>query len=334
MTVTPQTNTTLDALADIIAKRDDFVLCGHISPDGDCLGSQLSLWHALHALGKRAVCVLVKEETVPAEAAFLPGIDEMVPAALFKGEAQTFIGLDVPTRARIGEAACAILDACSCSITIDHHAVPERMCEFAYVDPDSASTTVMVWELVKLLCEKPPVESALCAYTGLVTDTGGFRYQNSDARAFATASELVDFGVDPAYVAAMVFQCRSWASLKLEALVLDRMMLNARKTRALSWVTESDMRSLGALKDDTDNLVGALRSMMGVRVVCMLREQDGSIRGSLRAKDDTDVAALARKLGGGGHRAAAGFTLECTMENAIALLEGELDALVEEGSGE
>lgn len=334
MTVTPQTNTTLREIAELISERDDFVLCGHVSPDGDCLGSQLSLWHALRALGKNVTCVLVKDDPVPADVLFLPGIEKMVPATLFEGTAQTFIGLDVPTRERVGEAACAILDACSCSITIDHHAVPERMCDYAYVDPDSASASIMVWEIVKMLCDVPPAESALCAYTGLVTDTGGFRYQNSDSCAFATAAELVGFGVDPAYVAARVFQCRSWASLKLESLVLERMALNEDMTRVVSWVSESDMKSLDAHKDDTEELVVALRSLAGIRVACMLREQDGVVRGSLRAKDDTDVATLARKLGGGGHRAAAGFTLECDLESAVALLESEIDALIGEATGE
>ena len=334
MTVTPQTNTTLREIAGLISGRDNFVLCGHVSPDGDCLGSQLALWRALRALGKKATCVLVKDDPVPAAVTFLPGIDKMVPAGRFEGTAETFIGLDVPTRERIGESACAILDSCSCSITIDHHAVPERMCDFAYVDPESASTSILVWELVKLICDEPPTESALCAYTGLVTDTGGFRYQNSDAAAFAAASEFVGLGIDPSFVAAKVFQCRSWASLKLESLILGRMVTNAEKTWVLSWVSESDMLNLSARKDDTEELIDSLRSLVGIRVACMLRDQDGAVRGSLRAKDDTDVASLARKLGGGGHRAAAGFTLECGLERAVELLKKELEALVGVATGE
>lgn len=334
MTVTPQTNTTLREIAGLISERDNFVLCGHVNPDGDCLGSQLALWWALRTLGKKATCVLVKDDPVPAAVTFLPGIDQMVPAERFKGLAETFIGLDVPTRERIGEPACAILDGCSRSITIDHHAVPERMCDFAYVDSDSASASILVWELVKMICDEPPRESALCAYTGLVTDTGGFRYQNSDAAAFVAASELVGLGIDPSLVAAKVFQCRSWASLKLESLILGRMVTNAEKTWVLSWVSESDMTSLSARKDDTEELIDALRSMDGIRVACMLREQDGAVRGSLRAKDDTDVASLARMLGGGGHRAAAGFTLECGLEGAVELLKRELEALVGVTAGE
>ena len=334
MTTTPQKNTTLEEIAALFRDADDFVICGHVGPDGDCLGSQLALWHALRALGKEATCVLVKDDPVPASVSFLTGVSDMVPASRFEGVAETFIGLDVPTRERIGEAACAILDTCGFSATIDHHAVPERMCDLAYVDPDSASASILVWELVKILCEKPPFESALCSYTGLVTDTGGFRYQNSDSRAFEAAAELVGIGVDPAFVASEVFQCRSWASLKLESLVLERMACNPRRTWVLSWVSESDMEALGAQKDDTEDLVGALRSLAGVRAACILREQDGAVRGSLRAKDDTDVASLARKLGGGGHRAAAGFTLECDLASAIATLEAELDALLGEAAEE
>lgn len=332
MTISSQTNATLRDIAEAIEARDDFVLCGHVSPDGDCLGSQLALWHALRALGKRATCLLAKDDPTPASVSFLPGIDAMIPALNFDGAAQTFIGLDVPTRERIGEAACAILDLCSFSITVDHHAVPERMCDLAYVDPDSASTSILVWEIVKMLCDRPPAEAALCTYTGLVTDTGGFRYQNSDSVAFSAAAELVGLGVDPAYVSSQVFQCRSLASLKLEALVIDRMAFNNEGTWALSWLSESDMNRFDARKDDAEDLIDVLRSIKGVRVACILRDQDETIRGSLRAKDDTDVATLARKLGGGGHRAAAGFTLECDLPKAISLLESELDALVGETS--
>ena len=131
MTVTPQTNATLREIVRAIEDRDDFVLCGHVSPDGDCLGSQLALWHALRARGKNAACLLVKDDPTPASVSFLPGIDEMIPASLYAGSARTFIGLDVPTRERIGDAACAILDSCSYSITVDHHAAPARMCDFA-----------------------------------------------------------------------------------------------------------------------------------------------------------------------------------------------------------
>ena len=224
--------------------------------------------------------------------------------------------------------AAELLDRASTSITVDHHAAEVRMCEHAYIDPDSASASILVWDLVKLLCDKPPLESALCAYIGVMTDTGGFRFQNSDERAFSAASELIAYGVDPALAATSVFQNRTMASLKLEAAVIDRMRVFADGEAALSWISSDDMERFGAIKADAEPLIDAIRALHGTRLACMLREQDGKVRGSLRSKDATDVAALARELDGGGHRSAAGFTLDMPLDEAVEFMMGKMVGLL------
>ena len=333
MTATPQTNTTLSEIADIIRNGDDFVICGHVSPDGDCLGCQLSLAHALWQLGKKATCVLVRDEFVGTALAFMPGMDNMVAAANYDGPCKIFIAVDVPTRERIGSAACRILDRAETSITIDHHASDTTMCDYVYVDPDYAAASIPVWDVVKKIVDKPPLESATCAYVGLLTDTGAFRFQNSDAVAFDTAAELISYGVDPSYVASNVYQNRSIASLKLESLIIDRLQIICDGQAALSWINNSDRERVGALKTDVEPLIDTVRSVAGVRVACMLREQDGVVRGNLRARDDSDVSALARKLGGGGHKAAAGFNLNMPIDDAVQFMSKELtDFLAERRS--
>ena len=329
MAVTPQTNTTFDELASLMLAYDDFVICGHVGPDGDCIGSQLALRHALVSAGKTASCILVKDEPIPVELEFLPGVGDMVAAERFDGEARVFIGVDVPSRERIGEDACAILDRCNFSITIDHHAANVPMCDYVYVDPDSASASMLVWEVVKRFGIQPDVECATCVYTGLFTDTGGFRFQNSGSEAFACASELVDLGVDPAYVATAVYQNRSLASVRLEGCVIDKLEVLSGGKVALGYVSKADMERVGAVKADCDPLVEVLRSIRGIKVACMLREHDDCIRGSLRAKDETDVSALARRHGGGGHKAAAGMTLNTSLAEAIVCMRGELPELFE-----
>ena len=328
MTTTPQTNATLAQIAQVIRENDDFVLCGHVSPDGDCLGCQLALLHALRALGKRAACVLVRDEPIESGLEFMPGIGDMVPAEGYGGPCKVFIGLDVPTRERIG-AAAALLDRSEVSITVDHHACETTMCDYVYVDPDCAAASMIVWELVKLLVDVPPAECALCAYVGLITDTGGFRFQNSDARAFKVASELVELGVDAAEVALWVFQTRTLASLKLEGLAIERITLIADGQAAVSYVTREDFERLGATKADAESLSDCVRSVAGTRIACILRGQETDVRGSLRSKDDTDVSVLARELGGGGHKAAAGFTLEAPIEEAFALMCEKIPELLE-----
>lgn len=321
MAVTPQTNATIADLAGIIRECDDFVICGHVGPDGDCFGSQLALFHVLKAMGKRATCVLVRDEEPAASLAFMPGMELMVPATSYDGPCKTFIGVDVPTRDRIGEAACRLLDRADVSITIDHHASDVTMCQHVFVDPDVAAAAMLVWDLAKLLVDEPPLDSAVCAYVGLVTDTGGFRFQNTDSRAFDVAAELVAYGVDPSVVATNVFQNRTMASLRLEALTVDRMLVICDGKASMSWVTNADLERFGADKSDVEPLIDTVRALDGTVVACMLREQDGCVRGNLRAKDDTDVSELARQLGGGGHKAAAGFTLDMPILDAVEFMK-------------
>ncbi|MBQ3106576.1 MAG: DHH family phosphoesterase [Eggerthellaceae bacterium] len=315
--VTPQTNTTLEEIADVLRTRDDFVICGHISPDGDCLGSQLALWHALRALGKNAVCLLAKDEPIDDKLSYLPGIEALVPASRFEGSARTFIAVDAPLPERLGADAWAIRQRCEFSVTVDHHAVPETMSDLNYVDPDAAATALLVWRLTDLLGVDRSGSVALCAYTGLVTDTGRFQFQNTDAETFSAASEMVSAGADPARVACEVFQNRSIASVQLEGIALSRMRFGCDGRTVMSWVSLEDFKRCNAVKADAETLVNTLRSIKGVRVACMLREQADGVRGSFRAKDDTDVTLLARPLGGGGHKAAAGFTLEESIESAV-----------------
>ena len=329
MATTPQTNADLAAIASVLKGCDDIVVCGHVSPDGDCLGSQLGLAAALRSLGKRVACLLAKDEPADERLSFLPGFADLIPAARYEGPARAFVAVDVPTRERIGEAAAALLDACETSVTVDHHAADFAMTALAYVDPDAASTTVLVWELAGLLGADRAGDVATCCYTGLVTDTGRFQYQNTDAAALRAAAEMVESGADPAAVSCAVFQNRSVPSALLEARAVERMGLCFGGAAALSWLSQADFEALGAAKADAEPAVDALRSVRGVRVACMLREQDGAVRGSLRAKDGTDVAFLARELGGCGHRAAAGFTLETGLEEATALLERRLADLLE-----
>lgn len=325
MAVSPQTNCTLAEVANRLCELDDFVVCGHVSPDGDCLGSQLALAAALRRLGKRVTCVLVKDEPVEANLLrVLDGAQDLVFAGAYKGAPGAFVGVDVPTRERIGEAACALLDQAPFSFTIDHHAVDATMCNMVYVDPDAASTTMLIWELAGYLGVERTGAVANCCYTGLVTDTGRFQYQNTDERCMRLAAEMVAAGADPASVSREVFQNRTYASMRLEATAIMRAEFSDDGATALGYLTREDFARFGAQKSDAEPVIDALRRIEGVRVACMLREQEDCIRGSLRAKDDTDVSAIARTFGGGGHVAAAGFTLRCTLDDAVAQVRAAL----------
>ncbi len=328
MAATPQTNTTLAAIAAELMAHERFCLCGHLNPDGDCLGSELALAAALRQAGKQVSCLVATDDPVDGRFAFLPGFEGLMPASAFDGAFDVFVAVDVPTTERLADAA-AVHGRAPLTVTIDHHAVDSRMADLSFTDPEAPSTTTLVWELAGLLPIERSADVALCAYTGLATDTGRFQYQNADAVAFSAAAEMVRAGADPALVSREVYQQRSLASVRLEAAALGRMELLCGGAGALSWITWADKEACRAQKADAEPLVDALRNIAGVRVACMLREGEGIVRGSLRAKDGTDVAAIARELGGGGHRAAAGFTFEGTLDEARSALRSRLEQLLE-----
>lgn len=327
MAVTPQTNTTLEEIAEALLKRDHVCICGHVSPDGDCIGSQLALRAALVQLGKDVHVLLAADAPLERSFACLPGADELVPAEAFDGRCEVFVQVDAPDAKRIGEAAAALRAQALFTITVDHHAVDRRETDLSYTDPDAASTSMLVWGLAGHLGVDRAGDVAACAYTGLMTDTGRFQYQNADAAAFEAAAQMVAAGAAPGAIAREVYQNRRLASVLLEAVAIAHLELSADGRTALSWLSAADFAACGASRPDAEPLIDVLRAIEGVAIACMLREQDGQVRGSLRAKGDADVAALACELGGGGHRAAAGFTLDGPLDDAVALLRGRLAAL-------
>lgn len=225
MTVTSQTNTTLSEIASALAERDHFVIGGHVSPDGDCLGSALGLAWALRQLGKQVTCVLARDEEPPSDLMFLPGADGLVPAARFEGPCECFIAVDVPTPERLGDGA-RLHEAAPFTVTVDHHAVPRAMSDLSYTDPDAASTSLLIWELAALLGADRERIVATCCYTGLMTDTGRFQHGNTDAVAFKGACEMVAAGARPGEIAREFYQNRSLASIELEGRTVSHMCLS------------------------------------------------------------------------------------------------------------
>lgn len=315
MSVTPQTNASLRDIAQALRVHDDYLIVGHVSPDGDCIGSQLALMHALRRMGKRARCAFASDaSSLDASLSFLPGVSDISAASKVQ-HAASVIAVDVPTRKRMGQTIAALQEAAQFTVTVDHHATEETPSQLRYIDPDAASTTTLIWDLARELGVSREGDVATCAFTGLVTDTGRFQYQNANAQAFRCAAEMVEQGVDVEAVCGQLFQRKTHASLLLESQAATRMELLLDGRLAMTYVSLDDLEQAHACKTDADGVVNVLRSLDGVRVACVLREavaDDGQtvqVRGNLRSKDGTDVSAFARAHDGGGHSAASGMTL-------------------------
>ena len=289
-------------------------VCGHINPDGDCLGSVMGLTLGLRRLGLNVTPLLASAEK-PRMFDFLEGFDELVPAREFKTNPDVFVVVDVPDLKRLGDGA-AVLNRAGKVIRIDHHPAPEAISEITFEDTTAAAAGMLIWELLGQADVDRSGSIASWCYTALVTDTGRFQFQNADARALNAAAEMVTAGASPNEICTNVYQRKSLAALKFEALVAQRLLFACDGRVALSYITQQDYVDLDATTDDSDSLIDYIRQLDGIEVAIMLREQEDFVRGSIRSKGSKDVAAIAREMNGGGHRAAAGFTLYEDLEKA------------------
>ncbi|MCE5203806.1 MAG: DHHA1 domain-containing protein [Actinomycetia bacterium] len=306
------------AAAALLAAR--FVaVCSHVDPDGDAVGSTLAAMHALDAVGVRCVPLCAQDSQVPTTYAFLPGSERYASVESLTDTPDTILALDSPHPSRLG-AAEPLLGSASSVIVMDHHPDNTRYGTLNIVDETAPSTASVLLELLAHLKVSLDPVIAACAYTALMTDTGRFSYSNATPAAFRTAARLIDAGADPAALYRAVYEHRSLASLELQARVMSRLTLANAGVVAYSWIADDDFAETGALPEETENLIDEIRTLAGVEVVALLKVHDGYVKGSLRAKEDADVGTVARSLGGGGHRAAAGFTAEGDLGHVLSRL--------------
>lgn len=292
---------------------------GHTNPDGDALGSALALGHSVRAAypDKRVDMILADDDVIPRIYRFLPGADELTPAVVHDEVYDLFVSVDAPSLERLNDAAVVAKRALG-RVCIDHHPAREEFAEMAVRVPSAAATAVLVTELIDVAGWPCTPDIATCLLTGVMTDTGRFQYQNADPSAFACASRLVDAGAQPSKIALEVYQSQRLAYLHLESIVMSRIETRCAGRIAFSYAYARDLKECGVKSAECDGLVDLVRQVEGAELILFLRETDeGSVRGNLRSKGSQDVSGVAVELGGGGHTAAAGFTLGKTVEQAV-----------------
>ena len=309
----------------VLESHDDIWVTSHESPDGDSIGAALALQHVLAARGKRVAAI--RQHPYPRQYEALVGADRMGDvtklAELF--EPQVIITVDIATFTRIGDVLEHIKPDTQV-VNIDHHpgsAGPGRPCKFLdLVEPTYASTTMLAYELLETAwpgCVDQ--EAAMALYVGLITDTGCFRFTNTNTNTLRVASELAARGADPGTLAEQYMFRRRPASLKLLSEVLGSLEFHADDRLATLRLTDDMLQRTGARMDETEGFVNYATSVDGVHVAALLREAEpGHTRVSLRSSDFLDVSAVAREFGGGGHRNAAGLSLKDSIENAQRLI--------------
>lgn len=309
---------TLEAVAAALRSAAHVVIASHVDPDGDAIGSCLGLSHALDAIGVPNTVLLSGSDHVPVTYAFLPGAERMVPTPR-EMAASVFVALDSPRTRRLGDAESLALSA-DTLIMIDHHpdAVPEGALH--YFDPSVAATGQMIWNLLPHLGVAPNEVIATCLYTALLTDTGRFSYANTTPSTLRVAADMAEAGAHPNDIYSAVYENRSSGAQQLVGATLRRVTLANDGHVAYSWVTHEDFAAFDARPEEAENLIDFVRALGGVDAVVLAKVDTDAVRASLRAKGDLDVGSVARSLGGGGHRAAAGFTFAGTFDELLETL--------------
>ena len=327
---------TFARIATLIEEAERIVVCAHTDPDGDALGSGLALAQVICQRweGKQVVNLLADDAPVPRLYRFLPGAEGFVRASDYEGEPDLFISVDVPLPARLNKAQ-AVLGRARKAVVIDHHPTPKSFGDVSLVRPDAAATGVVVAELALFLGVEITPDMANCLFCAIVTDTGRFQYQNADSEAFECASMLVDAGASPSMISLNVYQSFRLSYLHLESVVMGRIVTFDKGRIAYSYATRADLERTGASLDECDGLIDVVRSVEGTEVALFLKETpDGRVRGNLRAKGNFDISGVARAMGGGGHKAAAGFTVDSGIDAALSTVLPLLSSVLRDGEAD
>ena len=324
----PQTQITSDlqAVADAIRSNDRFLLVTHENPDGDALGSLLATKLALDQLGKDSVMYLYGDAPLPKEYGYmeLGGIVREPPPDAAE---RVLVALDCANETRMGPDLTLIEDA-PLTLDIDHHHDNSRFGDINLVVGDASSTGEVLRDVFRELGVEVTPEIAEALYTAVVTDTGRFQYSNTTPKALRLAAELVEAGADVHRVFQDVYESVEFAKLKLLARAFERAQVYEGGRLVVSYLLRSDFTELNVAEAYSEGIIDDLRAVDGAEMAALIREpprRDGPPRRvSLRAStDELDVSAIARKSGGGGHRQAAGFSSDASIEDITEFIHRE-----------
>ena len=321
-----KTTNDLGAVADALRSHDRFLLVTHENPDGDALGSLLAMKLALDSLGKDSEMYLHGDAPLPREYAFMP-LEGLLREPPEDAAERVLVALDCANEQRMGPDT-TLLEQAPLSIDIDHHHDNSRFGDLNLVVGDASSTGEVLRDVFAELGVELTPEIAEALYIGVVTDTGRFQYSNTTPKTLRLAAELVEAGADVHRVFQSIYESVELAKLKLLARALERAKVYEGGRLVISYLLRSDFTELTVAEAYSEGIIDYLRAVEGAEMAAMIREpprRDGPARRvSLRASnDELDVSAIARKSNGGGHRQAAGFSSDKSVEEITDFIHRE-----------
>ena len=317
-----------EGLIRVLRDAQQVVICAHVSPDGDTLGSCLAMRLALLALGKEAAVIC--QDKVPGYLSFLPGADTVLrPEKYPVHHPELALCVDVSDERRLG-SCIRVVESARDTAQMDHHGTNPFYTRTNVVVADASATGLLAWETIKALGVTVNVDIAKCLYTAVATDTGNFSFNNTSAEAFLMMGELMLLPLPLSDMNRILFRERSKPQLLLLSRALEHLHFASADQIAYMYLSWRDFQDCGALPEHAEAIVNYGLDVQGVKMAFLARETElGDVKLSLRALPPCKVDGIAAELGGGGHVLAAGCTLSMTLEQAVdtvrAMMEKKLE---------
>ncbi|RKU29643.1 hypothetical protein C6497_05755 [Candidatus Poribacteria bacterium] len=305
----------------IIEQHQSFAISTHVNPDGDAIGSELALFLILKKLGKTVR--IFNTDVVPDKYQFLPKwetIENAEASVAFRPE--ILVVVDASSRERIGPFLSKCLIPTHAVVNIDHHQTAEEFGDYNIIIPSASSTAEIIYNLIESANYEIDEACALCLYTGLMFDTGCFRYSNADADTHRIAANLIDIGnFAPDEIYRNVYEHVSLGKIRLLGQTLRTLELTPDGKIAWVLVTQKMFKDTKTTFDDVEGFVNQIQAIESVEVaICVCELPDGNSKISLRSEGSVDVAKLAAEFDGGGHERASGCRINLPYTSAIATL--------------
>lgn len=300
---------TIDNIKEEINKAKDIVILTHENPDGDAVGSALAMYLTLKKMNKEVDVIIPEYSNV---FKFLPGVENIKT----EGKETPYdlaISVDVTGIKRLNGFSKYFENAIT-KIQIDHHEVNDMFADYNFVNPASPACAQILILVIEQLGVEIDKQIGTCLLTGIITDTGGFKYEGVSAETFEFASWLLAKGVNVSDIYKRVLQVKSRANFELRKLIMDRMEFLHDNKITFTYITSEDMQKVNAMPGDHEGLVEVGRDIEGVEVSIFLRQTEKGYKASLRANNYVNVSDVALLFNGGGHMRAAGCDMTGDLE--------------------
>ena len=304
-----------------LKNSNHLLLATHTNPDGDAIGSLIAMGLSLEVLNKRIT--LYNESPLPAVYRFLPSVDRVVGRLKTANRYDTAIILDCGELERIGQAVSRVRQIPTI-INIDHHITNTSFGDYQLIETTASSTAEILYRLIKKMAIPLNRDIATLIYTGILTDTGSFRFSNTNQAAFTICEEMIRLGVNPYDIAKHVYGTYSLGRIKLLNLALDSIEISKNGKLSMMMLTQKMFAETGTQAEDVDGMINYARRIEDVKVAVLIQQDPNGTEKStnpnlfhvsLRSDGTIDVAEIASAFGGGGHPSAAGFSIESALSD-------------------